>query len=86
MVNRYDLAAQDIDKLNAEMGSYLNKMEEPYISDTTWSGKMYKNIIGLFFELKKAKNDKIKGEKDLKDCAKELEKAKEEATKSKDTM
>lgn len=86
MVNRYDLVNQDIDKLNAEMGSYLNKMEEPYTSDTSWSGKMYKNIIQLFFDLKKAKNDKNKIEKDLKDCSKELEKAKEEATKSKDTM
>ena len=86
MVNRYELANQDIDKLNEEMGSYLTKMEEPFINDTSWSGKMHKNIIRLFTDLKKAKADKIKSENELKDCKQNLEKAKAEATKSKDTM
>jgi hypothetical protein len=86
MVNRYNIANQDIEKLNDQLASYLNKMAEPFINDTSWSGRMYKNISNLFFDLKNAKKDKIKSEKDLKDCKQDLDKAKEEAKKSKDTM
>jgi hypothetical protein len=86
MVIRYDIATQDIDKLNAEMANYLNLMEEPFNNDTVWTGRMYKNIVQLFLDLKKAKTDKIKAEADMKDCKKDLEKAKEEAAKGKDTM
>jgi hypothetical protein len=86
MVNRYNYPLQDFEKLNDQMASHLNKMEEPYINDTTWNARMYKNIIELFFDLKNAKKDKIKSDNELKDCKKDLEKAKEEAAKGKDTM
>jgi hypothetical protein len=86
MVNKYDLPNQDIDKLNADLGILLSEMEKPFVNDTTWSGRMYKNIVKSFIDLKKAKNDKIKSENELKDCKLDLEKAKEEAEKNKDTM
>ena len=86
MLNKYDLPNQDIEILNAQLATVLNKMQEPYINDTSWSGRMYKNIVTSFIELKKAKNDKIKSENELKNCKQELDKAKEEAKKSKDTM
>ena len=85
-VAKYDLANQDIEILNAHLATLISKMEEPFSNDTTWSGRMYKNIIKSFIDLKKAKNDKIKSENELKDCKQDLEKAKEEAEKSKDTM
>ncbi len=85
MVGRYDLANQDIDKLNEHMGSYLAKMEEPFLNDTAWSGRMHKNIIELFVDLKKAKTEINKLGNELNDCKKDLEKAKEEG-KTKDTM
>jgi hypothetical protein len=86
MVIRYDIASQDIDKLNAEMATYLNLMEEPFNKDTVWTARMYRNIVQLFLDLKKAKTDKIRSEAEMKDCKKDLEKAKAEAAKGKDTM
>ncbi len=86
IVNKYDIANQDVDKLNADLGNLLSEMEKPFVNDTSWSGRMYKNIVKSFIDLKKAKNDKIKSENELKDCKQDLEKAKEAADKSKDTM
>lgn len=86
ITDKYDLPNQDIDKLNADLGNLLSEMENPFITDTSWTGIMYKNIVKSFIDLKKAKNAVIKSEQDLKDCKKDLEKAKEEADKSKDTM
>jgi len=86
MVNRYDRAGQDMNMLNAEMANYLTLMEEPFINDTVWTARMYKNIVQLFLDLKNAKADKIRAEAEMKDCKKDLEKAKEEAAKGKDTM
>lgn len=83
---KYDLPNQDVDKLNADLGNLLSEMEKPYTNDTTWNGKMYQNIVKSFIDLKKAKNDKIKSDKELKDCKQDLDKAKEEAKKGKDTM
>jgi hypothetical protein len=86
LVGKYDIENQDIDKLNADLGILLSEMEKPFVNDTTWSGNMYKNIVKSFIDLKKAKNDKIKSENELKNCKQDLDKAKEEATKNKDTM
>jgi hypothetical protein len=87
IVSKYDLPNQDLDKLNADLGILLSEMEKPFVNDTSWSGRMYKNIVKSFIDLKKAKNDKIKSENEMKDCKQELEKAKEAAAdKNKDTM
>jgi hypothetical protein len=83
---KYDVPNQDIDKLNADLGNLLSEMEKPFSNDTTWSGKMYQNIVKSFIDLKKAKNDILKSDKDLKDCKGDLDKAKEDAKKNKDTM
>jgi hypothetical protein len=84
--DKYDVPNQDIDKLNADLGLLISRMEESYANDTTWSGIMYQHIVKSFIDLKKAKNDILKGNKDLDDCKKDLEKAKADASKGKDTM
>jgi len=86
LIEKYDAPNQDIDKLNADLGLLISRMEESYANDTTWSGKMYQNIVKSYIALKKAKNDVLKGNKDLNDCKKDLEKAKADAGKGKDTM
>lgn len=86
LVNKYDIPNQDIDKLNADLGLLISEMEKPFVSDTTWSGKMYNNVVKSFIDLKKAKNDKMRSQIELMECKKDLEKAKEEAEKNKDTM
>lgn len=84
--DKYEQPNQDIDKLNADLGNLLSEMEKPYATDTTWSGKMYQNIVKSFIDLKKAKNDILKSNKELKDCKGDLDKAKDDAKKNKDTM
>jgi hypothetical protein len=86
LIDQYEVPNQDIDKLNADLGLLISRMEESYANDTTWSGKMYQNIVRSYIALKKAKNDVLKGNKDLNDCKKDLEKAKADAGKGKDTM
>jgi len=79
MVDKYDLPDEDIDKLNADLGIMLSETEKPFVNDTAWSGRMYKNIVNSYIDLKKAKNDRIKSDNDLKECQQELEKIKEAA-------
>jgi hypothetical protein len=86
IIEKYDVPNQDVDKLNADLGLLISRMEESYANDTTWSGRMYQHIVKTFIDLKKAKNDVLKGNKDLGDCKKDLEKAKADAGKGKDTM
>jgi len=86
IIEKYEVPNQDIDKLNADLGNLISRMEESYASDTTWSGIMYQHIVKSFIDLKKAKNDIIKASKDLNDCKKDLEKAKQDASKGKDSM
>ena len=83
-VSRYDV--EDLNVLNGDLGILISEMGKPYSGDTTWTGRMYTNIIQLIINLKQAKTDKSLIEKELKDCKQELDKAKEEAKKSKDTM
>jgi len=85
MIDKIGLPNQDIDKLNADIGMLLSGLEKPFVNDTTWSGRMYKNVVKSYIDLKKAKNDLVKSDKDLKDCKGDLEKAKADA-KNKDTM
>ena len=84
MVGRY--GKEDAEALNGKLGMLIAEMGKPYEGDTTWSGKMHRNIIKLITDLKQAKTDKNTVEKELKETQKELEKAKEDATKSQDTM
>ena len=79
MMERYNVAGQDIDKLNADLGTLLSETEKPFVYDTSWSGRMYKTIVNSYIELKKTKNDKLNSDKDLKDSQEELEKTKEAA-------
>ncbi|MCX6252200.1 MAG: type VI secretion system TssO [Bacteroidetes bacterium] len=85
MIDKFYLPNQDIDKLNADIGALLSGIEKPFVNDTTWSGRMYKNVISSYIDLKKAKNDLLKAVKQLKDCQGDLDKAKADA-KNKDTM
>jgi hypothetical protein len=83
---RYDMPNQDIDKLNAYVGKMLSDMEQPFMNDTTWSARMYRDIVKAYDDLKKSRNLLLQSQKDLKECKEDLDKAKEEAKKNKDTM
>ena len=86
MVSRYDI--EDNEVLNGKLGILIGEMGKPYGGDTTWSGKMHSNIIKLIIDLKRAKTDKNSIEKELKETKEELQKAKDDAakTKEKDSM
>jgi len=83
---KYDLPNQDIDRVNIDLVTLLSEMEKPYLNDTTWSGKMYRNIVKSYSDFKKAKNDVLQKDKEVKECKQNLEKAKADANKNKDTM
>ena len=82
MVGRY--GKEDSEALNGKLGLLIAEMGKPYDGDTTWSGRMHRNIIKLITDLKQAKTDKNTIEKDLKETKEELQKAKDEAAKSKE--
>jgi hypothetical protein len=86
LIEKFDSPTHSISVLNADIGRLLSDMKHPFTGDTTWSGRMYLNIVKAFTDLQQAKNDQIQGKKDLKDCKDELDKAKEAAKKSLDTM
>lgn len=81
LIARFDQPGIDIDKLNPAIGDVLNDMEKSIGTSDSWSTTMYKQIIDLLGQMKKARNDQIKSKldmaranSDLADCQKELEK------------
>jgi hypothetical protein len=82
--DRYDLAGQDVNVLDEKLARLIVNLEEPFRTDTSWSGRMYKNVARSFIDLKKAMDAKIKSDSDLKECQQDMEKLKEEAAKPKE--
>jgi len=73
---KYDLPNQDIDRVNIRSRTLLSEMEKPYLNDTTWSGKMYRNIVKSYSDFKKSKkNDVLQKDKEVKECKQNLEKS-----------
>jgi hypothetical protein len=89
MMDRYTMPDVDIDKLNADIGLILSEMDKSIGVEDNSSSGMYKSMIKVLVELKKARQanlkysaDLIKAQKDAADCQKELEKAKEKPSDS----
>ena len=86
LVNKFDLPNPQVGLIDGEIGQYISKIQLHFINDTSWTGRMYKNIVKSYIDLKDAKMAKIKLEQDLNDCKKDLEKAEKAAAKPVDPM
>jgi hypothetical protein len=89
MMDRYTLPETDIDKLNADIGLILSDMGKSIGTEENSSTGLYKSVINVLVELKKARNSNLKNSadlakalKDLEDCKKDLEKATEKPSDS----
>ena len=89
MMDRYTMPEVDIDKLNADIGLILSEMDKSIGTEVNSSTGMYKSVINVLIELKKARQanlkcsaDLSKAQKDLAECMKEVEKAKEKPSDS----
>jgi hypothetical protein len=89
MMDRYTNPGVDIDKLNADIGLILSEMDKSVGAEVNSSTGMYKSVINVLTELKKARSANLKNSadltkalKDLADVQKELEKAKEKPSDS----
>ena len=90
LMDKYAMPDVDIDKLNADIGVILSEMDKSIGTAKNSSTGMYKNMLNVLTELKKARSSGIKNSadlakalKDLAECQKELEKAK---TKPSDSL
>jgi hypothetical protein len=89
LLDKYAIPDVDRDKLSADIGMYLSEMGKPFGTEVTEGNAIYKRTIDVLVELKKARQanlknseDLAKAQKDLGDCQKELEKAKEKPSDS----
>lgn len=89
LMNKYSMPDVDIDKLNADIGLILSEMDKSIGTEVNSSTGMYKSVIKVLVELKKARQanlkysaDLVKALKELSECQKELEKAKEKPSDS----
>ena len=55
MLDKFEFS-EDVDFLNAELGSLLSEMNKSIVSDTSWRARMYQNIVQTYLDLKKAHN------------------------------
>ena len=86
MINKFDVPNPDVGLIDGEIGLYISKIQLHFINDTSWTGRMYKNVVKSYIDLKDAKIGKLKFEKNLNDCKLELEKAEKAASKPVDPM
>ena len=86
MINKFDAPNPDVGLIDGQIGLYVSQIQLHFINDTSWSGRMYKNIVKSYIDLKDAKMAKIKIKKELDDCKTELEKAEKAASKPVDPM
>jgi hypothetical protein len=89
LLDKYALPDIDRDKLSADIGFYLSEMGKPFGTEVNEGNAIYKRMIDVLVELKKARQgnlkcseDLAKAQKDLTECQKELEKAKEKPSDS----
>ncbi|MCX6223462.1 MAG: type VI secretion system TssO, partial [Bacteroidia bacterium] len=89
LMDRYAEPGVDIDKLNPDIGLILSEMDKSIGTEVNSSTGMYKSVINVLTELKKARSANLKNSadlakalKDLADVQKELEKAKEKPSDS----
>jgi len=89
MMDKYARPDVDIDKLNADIGLILSDMDKSIGTEGTSNNAMYKSIMNVLIELKKARSanlkctaDLDKAQKDLLECQKELEKSKSKPSDS----
>lgn len=78
---KYDADGEDIDKLNADIGSILSEMDNTIGPDTAWRATMFKNVLNTYKDLKKTKNELGKCKFNLADCGSDLKEAKEAGKK-----
>ena len=86
MINKIDLPNAQVGVIDGDIGHYISTVQLHFVNDTSWSGRMYKNIVKAYIDLKDAKTGKIKSDKDLNDCKIELDKAQKAANKPVDPM
>ncbi len=86
MVNKLDLPNPQVGLIDGEIGQYISKIQLNFINDTSWTGRMYKNIVKSYIDLENAKMSRLKLENDLKECKNDLEKAEKAAAKQVDPM
>ncbi len=89
LMDKYTRPEVDIDKLNADIGLILSEMDKSIGTENNSSTGMYRTVINVLTELKKARNanlkcaaDLAKAQKDLAETQKELEKATEKPSDS----
>jgi len=76
----------DFDRLSANIGILLAEMEAKIATDDSWRGKMNKNIIETYSDLKLSKASGIDVTDDLSDLEEEIEKLKEKLEECKDDL
>jgi len=86
MINKFDLPNPQVGVIAGDIEHYISTVQLHFINDTSWSGRMYKNIVKSYIDLKDAKLGKIKTDKDLIDCKGDLDKAVKAASKPVDPM
>jgi biopolymer transport protein ExbD len=83
MMERYDLADVDMDKLNADIGLVLSEMGNSIKTGADDSGH-YQKVVNVLVELKKAKSGSLKSSADLDKARKDLEECQKEMAKMKE--
>ncbi|MCK4746833.1 MAG: hypothetical protein KAT15_07360 [Bacteroidales bacterium] len=68
LLDTYKSEDVDVDKLNADIGFLLSKMEQSFAADTSWRFDMYENIIQTYLSIKKTQNSLMKVSSDLAKC------------------
>ncbi len=86
MIGKFDLPNPQVGVIDGDIEHYISSVQLHFVNDTSWSGRMYRNIIKSYIDLKDAKIGKIKCDKELNDCKTDLQKAEKAASKPVDPM
>lgn len=86
LLNMFKNPGIDLDRLSANIGILLAEMEAKIAKDDTWRGKMNKNIIDTYSDLKLAKASGVDVSDDLSDLEEEIDELKEKLQECKDDL